>query len=716
MPVKQEFVRKGGIPVKIFTDDVDHKSIEQLAAVSELPIVRGHIAAMPDVHLGIGATIGSVIPTRKAIIPSAAGVDLGCLRGNTSIPLLDGTKRSLESLVGKGEFWVYSVDHETLKIAPGKAIALKTRSEAEMVKVIISGGDEIFCTPDHPFMLIDGTYCNAEDLERLVSLMPLYRHWDTKDGYERSSNGRNLRLTHRIVYEATQGPLVSGYAIHHINHDQFDNRPDNLGRLSYKEHSRLHQEISGRTFPNNDPEFQRRRLSGIRKRLADPEVLAQMREVGTRNILTYMSERPEHFKESVAGNGAQYLRHYNSTPLPCPACGELQKNPSALRWHRKKECNLQGLANSGSNLSNHRMVSVERLKEREDVYCLQVEKYHNFALSAGVFVHNCGMAAIRLSLGAEHLPDNLKPVRKAIERAVPVGFGEHRDPVATGSQLKSMKPELDRILALHPDVQKHNKKKQGSRSLTEKWARQLGTLGGGNHFIEVCLDESDNIWVMLHSGSRGIGNAIGNYFIRLAKKDMEGQIRNLPHKDLAYLEEGTRHFKDYIDAVWWCQHYALENRRLMVKRILTALEAELPAFEVVDKVIECHHNYVAREEHFGEELFVTRKGAIRAGVGEMGIIPGSMGTNSYIVKGLGNTEALLSCSHGAGRAMSRTEAKKRFTVKDLEEQTAGVECRKDQGIIDEIPSAYKNVDTVIANSSDLVDVVHKLHQVVNIKG
>lgn len=322
----------------------------------------------------------------------------------------------------------------------------------------------------------------------------------------------------------------------------------------------------------------------------------------------------------------------------------------------------------------------------------------------------CGMSAARLTLDAARLPDSLRGVREAIEDAVPVGFAAHDEPAADAARLAALQPGLERILERHPQAGALG------RDLRAKWPRQLGTLGGGNHFIEVCLDETDRVWVMLHSGSRGAGNALGRYFIQLAKRDMERHLARLPAKDLAYLEEGSAHFADYADAVAWAQRYALENRRVMMARILAALETRLPPFRVDGTAVECHHNYVAEEEHFGEAVYVTRKGAIRAGRGELGIIPGSMGARSYIVRGRGSKDALDSCAHGAGRRMSRSQAKAAYTVADLERQTAGVECRKDAGVIDEIPGAYKDIDTVIENSSDLVDVVHTLKQVVCIKG
>ncbi|MET0044923.1 MAG: RtcB family protein, partial [Candidatus Thiodiazotropha sp. 6PLUC3] len=248
------------------------------------------------------------------------------------------------------------------------------------------------------------------------------------------------------------------------------------------------------------------------------------------------------------------------------------------------------------------------------------------------------------------------------------------------------------------------------------WVRQIGTLGGGNHFIELCIDENDDIWVMLHSGSRGVGNAIGQYFINLAKKDMGQHIVNLPDKDLAYFQEGAKHFDDYIEAVEWAQDYATANRREMMHFILQTLRKKLPKFGITKEAINCHHNYISQEKHYGENVFVTRKGAISAGIDELGIIPGSMGAKSFIVRGKGNPQSFCSCSHGAGRKMSRSAAKRKFVEQDVVNQTEGVECRKDKGIIDEIPDAYKNIETVMQNQNDLVDVVHTLKQIICIKG
>jgi tRNA-splicing ligase RtcB (3'-phosphate/5'-hydroxy nucleic acid ligase) len=322
----------------------------------------------------------------------------------------------------------------------------------------------------------------------------------------------------------------------------------------------------------------------------------------------------------------------------------------------------------------------------------------------------CGMNALRLTLKAEDLPESLRYVRAAIEARVPVGFEMHDGAAADKRTLRALEPGLRRIFDAHPALEKRLKKPR------ETWVRQLGSLGGGNHFIELALDESSRVWVVLHSGSRGIGNALGTYFIELARRDMQRHLAQLPHRDLAYFEEGAQHFDDYVEAVHWAQDYALRNRQVLMQLILEALRRELPPFEVTDQAINCHHNYVAVEEHFGARVFVTRKGAISARAGELGIIPGSMGARSYIVRGKGNADSLHSCAHGAGRRMSRGQARKRFRRADLEQQTAGVECRKDSGVLDEIPAAYKDIDSVMANQSDLVEVVHALKQVVCIKG
>ena len=579
MPVLHE-IREGLVPVKVYTGELEASARQQLINVSKLPVVHHHVAAMPDVHHGIGATVGSVIPTLRAIIPAAVGVDIGCFTGDTRIPLLDGTEATLTELAeGGGEHWVYAIGEEH-RITGAKATARLTRRDAALMMVQLDNGEQIICTPDHRFMLRDGTWCEAQHLDEGASLMPLYRR------------------TNKKGYTEVVQPNTRGY---------------------------------------------------------------------------------QRFHWALARTGA---------------LGHLRVNAHKRHAHGY----------------NHKVRRVERLDRRENVYCLTVPGYENFALSAGVFVHNCGMIATRVSLTANQIDEtSLKRVFAQISRDVPVGFNQHDERDARDHAAKRFARGLKEILEKHPGVEK----RVGKHS---SWVRQMGTLGGGNHFIEVCLDEAGRVWVMLHSGSRGIGNAIGSYFIELARKDAQRNQLHLPDRDLAYFAEGARHFDDYVEAVGWAQDYARANRDEMMDLVLEALRRHLPSFEVTGEAVNCHHNYVERETHFGENVWLTRKGAIRARAGELGIIPGSMGTRSYIVRGRGSAESFQSCAHGAGRRMSRTQAEKRFSVSDLVEQTKDVICRKDKGVLDEIPGAYKDIDEVMQNQTDLVEVVHTLKQVLCVKG
>lgn len=327
----------------------------------------------------------------------------------------------------------------------------------------------------------------------------------------------------------------------------------------------------------------------------------------------------------------------------------------------------------------------------------------------------CGMMAVRTSLIASDLPDNLGGLRSAIEQAVPHGRTNTRSrrdkgawetpPQEVDQQWSLLAPRFKRLTDKYPQLLKTNNH------------QHLGTLGTGNHFIEVCLDEQDDVWIMLHSGSRGVGNRIGEHFIRLAKQEMERFFIQLPDRDLSYLVEGTDYFNDYVEAVDWAQDFARINRQVMMGRALKALAVTLNKPVIVEReAVNCHHNYVQKEHHYDKNVWLTRKGAVSAREGQLGIIPGSMGARSFIVRGKGNAESFCSCSHGAGRVMSRTQAKKVVSVEEHALATAHVECRKDAAVVDETPSAYKNIDAVMAAQSDLVEVVHTLRQVVCVKG
>lgn len=326
----------------------------------------------------------------------------------------------------------------------------------------------------------------------------------------------------------------------------------------------------------------------------------------------------------------------------------------------------------------------------------------------------CGMSAVRTNMTSAELGDNGQEIRDAIERAVPHGRTDnggandrgawHDVPTSVAEVWSSLSYRFAHIVAKTPSVE------------TKRTASQLGTLGTGNHFVEVCLDEDDRVWLMLHSGSRGIGNRIGSTFIAAAKARCDRDGITLPNQDLAWLPEGTPEFETYVEAVAWAQEYARYNRDLMQRHALYAIQELFPDLAVTGSAVNCHHNYVSRERHFGENLYITRKGAVSAREGELGIIPGAMGRKSFIVRGKGNADSFHSCSHGAGRVMSRGAAKKVITLEQHAADTEGVFCRKDADVLDESPAAYKSIDAVIAAQADLVDVVHTLRAIVCVKG
>lgn len=316
----------------------------------------------------------------------------------------------------------------------------------------------------------------------------------------------------------------------------------------------------------------------------------------------------------------------------------------------------------------------------------------------------CGMCAIKTSFTAAQLDGKLKKIRNDLEAAIPVGFDENKD---VGKDVDNWQG-WQHFRDLHEGVQ----------HLEKKARRQMGTLGGGNHFIELCLDTNDQVWLMLHSGSRNIGNMLAQNHIKTARELAKLAGNKLPDPDLAHFVSGTAEFQAYWRDLQWAQNYARMNRDVMMSRFKRIVESHLAGGKPDKPLlsVNCHHNYAEKEVHFGEEVYVTRKGAVRARQEDYGIIPGSMGAKSFIVKGKGNHDSYCSCSHGAGRLMSRNKAKQTFSLDDLLQQTAGVECRKDPGVLDEIPGAYKPIDQVMQNQSDLVEVVATLKQVLCIKG
>ncbi|QLE55928.1 RtcB family protein [Nostoc sp. TCL26-01] len=689
--------------------------IKMAKNVASLPFVFKHVALMPDVHLGKGALVGSVVATKEAIIPAAVGVDIGCFVGDTLIPLVDGKSYNIKDLAEEGRTFIVYACTPTGKIVAAQATANLTRKNASLVKVILDNNEEIICTSDHQFMLRDGTYKEAILLQPRTSLMPFYTKLD-QDGYTLISqpySGRWQKAHWTIARSGLLGkiPKFAGQrtVIHHRNFQPSDNQPKNLEFMGANDHSAYHRTLVDRNQYWQSSKFEEKRIASLAKKAKTPEGYQYYATRGTKNILQYMQRQPEHFKNAVADNGIrgkQYLIEYNRSEkgrnksreianriYTCEICGADVKTPINLHNHRKKE-----------HQCNHKVVEVISLNYTEDVYCLTVPDYHNFALQAGVFVHNCGMSAIKTPFTAEQLEGKLKKIRLDIEAAIPTGFNENKDVEKSVTNWQRWRDFSE----LHPGVQ----------DLQSKAMKQMGSLGGGNHFLEVCLDTENQVWLMLHSGSRNIGNNLAQCHIHTAKELAKMASNKLPDPDLAYFLTGTPEFQAYWHDLQWAQDYARVNRDVMMARFKRIVEKHLAGGKATKPLLEvnCHHNYAEKEVHFGEDVYVTRKGAVRAQTEDYGIIPGSMGAKSFIVKGKGDVHSFCSCSHGAGRLLSRSKAKNVYTLDDLIEQTQGVECRKDTGVLDEIPGAYKPIEQVMENQADLVEVVATLKQVVCVKG
>lgn len=713
-----------------WASDLESQARLQAERTSRLPIIAGHVALMPDAHWGMGATVGSVIPTTDAIIPAAVGVDIGCFTGDTLVPLADGKDHRLDDLADRNEpFVVWGIRGKDITAA--WATARRTRLNAPLLAVTLDNGKVVRCTPDHEFLLRDGTYRRADQLGAGTSLMP-FNAYRCPEGYLRirmiGERSRN-QVAHWVIARAgLLGPIPAfdgqRTVIHHRNFQEDDNRPENLQFMGDGDHAAYHRSLVERNTYWQSDDFEAARLAALRAKAETPEGHAFYAARGTANIVRYMEERREHFLDAVAGNGergAKYLARWNqsdegrakarethSRVHDCPFCGQPIKSYGGMRSHLRTHGHTGPFKHLLVN--NHKVVAVERLEEREDVFCLTVPATSNFALSAGVFVHNCGMSAVKFSVTASDLPDELDTLLGRLAARVPSGVGRGHDRQSSiGHRTGKM---ADTWATAHPFPS------ELAKALWAKKGRdQFGTLGAGNHFLELCLDEADGVWLVLHSGSRGIGNELAKGHIATARTVAKRAQIGLEDPDLAYLLEGTPEFEAYIADLLWAQAYAAANRDAMLDNAIPAVLDAIGTGREVER-IKCHHNYTVRETHEGRDLWVTRKGAIRAGVGDLGIIPGSMGTSSFIVEGLGSALSYESCSHGAGRRFSRNAAKKQLSVESLNEAMGDrAWLRGDaKALLDEHPAAYKDIESVMADQADLVTMRHRLIQVLNLKG
>jgi tRNA-splicing ligase RtcB len=691
-------------------EQIDPAARLQMDAAMRLPVsVAG--ALMPDAHVGYGLPIGGVLATQGAVIPFAVGVDIACFTGDTRIALLDGQSRSLADLARTGEEIVIYSCTPSGRIVAAHARAMKTATSAALVQVTLDNGARIRCTPDHQFMLRDGTYAQAMDLAPGTSLMPLYQDRE-KDGYtliQQNYSGR-MQKAHWIV--ARSGllgavPRFEGQRtiIHHKDFDEGNNHPSNLEFMGNDDHSRFHRSLVDRNIHWQSPEFEQRRKAALSARAQTPEGHAYFAARGGSNLKRYWAERPEAARAACAGNGQrgkQYLVRKNQSEEgraksrelaarvhQCETCGESVKSYIGLHNHRRL---VHGY--------NHTVVSVAPLEEREDVYCLTVPVYENFALEAGVFVHNCRM---RLSIYPEH-PDLLRQKEEQFSHALlsQTQFGAGS---AWHGNQRARHPVLD-----DPDWQATKL----LRSLKDRAHDQLGTSGSGNHFVEwgvftltrpdpqLGLAPGEYLALLSHSGSRGVGFKIANTYSKLAE-DLHPRLeKSVRH--LAWLSLDWESGQEYWLSMELAGRFASANHYVIHHRVAAAAGLKETA------VVENFHNFAWREtivrpDGTAHESVVHRKGATPAGVGVLGIIPGSMADGGYVVRGRGETTALRSAAHGAGRAMSRRAALDSIT------RTARDQYLRDRGVsllegsIDEAPQAYKPIEQVIAAQADLVEII-----------
>lgn len=720
-------VYKGGVPIKAWTKGVpvESEALTQLKNVASLPFIHKHIAVMPDVHFGMGATVGSVIPTKGAIIPAAVGVDIGCLDAETEYLTPDGW---MPFNSYSGEF-VLQYDPVSCMATFVEPLAYIRRPVTEMYHMKHSKGlDQMVCDR-HKILFYKGYRKEAGSREYSIHISEDFVQYHKtlskgfaggfltvfEVGHNSAVDLTDKELRVQIMVAADGSLRAGGYCEVHFSKDRKIERAKSILAAAGIDF-RKYDHADGTVTLRFDPPIASKQLTFVYG-CSQPQ-LEVIRDEIFHWDGTVADDGQEIFSTSVKINAdaAQYV---------LAACG-IRAGISVVEYPDKGWNTTYQVYTTKNPYVNMAPDSSHPVKKIPSVdgfaYCftvpsgfLVVRRNNNIFLTG-----NCGMVAHRTELVANDLPDNLKKWRKAIEEAVPHGFGKDASHAKGGFGPSGMpkanlrlwanklEARYEALLERHPSINGPNLQ------------NHLGTLGSGNHFIELCLDTEDRVWLMLHSGSRGVGNRIGRYFTDLAKEDMRTHFINLPDRDLAYFPEGTYHFDDYIEAMEWAQDFARHNRDLMVAQVFDALrripgvsQKKLLTHEVA---VNCHHNYTTRENHFGENVWLTRKGAVCARKGVMGIIPGSMGAKSFIVEGKGNPESFNSCSHGAGRAMSRSKAKKLFTLDDHIAATAGVECRKDEGVLDETPQAYKDIDAVMAAQSSLVDVKFTLKQILCVKG
>jgi tRNA-splicing ligase RtcB len=758
----------GDVPVRLFLTptllaEAEDILYRQIVNATRFPGVR-MVVITPDTHYGYGVPVGCVLITdgaSGAIAMGPVGYDIGCFTADTLIPLVDGYSHPIGELAQSGEeIFVYALSQEQ-RIVVAKATAKKTRMNAPLVKVTLDNGREITCTPDHEFMLRDGDYCQAQDLRPGISLMPFHLRTD-KDGYrlvQHPATGTNQRVHWLMARCGLLGEIPSFEGqqtiIHHKNFTPSDNRPKNLQFMGDRDHMRYHRSHVEKFTHFQSEEFEARRIQALAEKASTVEGHAFFAERGTKNILAYMANRPEHFRASVAGNGERgkkYLRAYNTSPegrlkssevahrqYVCETCGETLTGGFGIHNHRRWRHGY-----------NHKVVSVEPLEETADVYCLTVPEYGNFALDAGVFVHNCGMMSARSSVPAEEATMERKlRFNRAVMERVAFGAGgkshrlgkvserEFQNLVRGGAEyyVEKYGATFDRSRAERHRIPVDDDWQipWGGRGRPERGLEQLGSLGSGNHFIELQREEdAGTLFVQVHTGSRGFGHGLATNFFDLAREERPEAITDI---DLGYFTPESKHYRDYLNAVAAGGNYAILNRLVIFEQVSEAFREVFG--EELELVYEISHNLVQREHHpeFGD-VWVHRKGATRAfpaghpflkgtrweASGHPVLIPGSNKDWSYILRPLaGAVRSGFSVNHGAGRRISRGEATRTLSQRKMDDEykAAGILVNTDGRVpLDEAAPAYKSSEEVVRAvvEAGLAEVQHKLWPLASLKG
>ncbi|HEX8069579.1 MAG TPA: RtcB family protein [Pyrinomonadaceae bacterium] len=758
----------GDVPVRLFLTkqlfaDAEDILYRQIVNATRFPGVR-MVVITPDTHYGYGVPVGCVLITDHAtgaVAMGPVGYDIGCFTADTLVPTSDGNSYPIGELAAAGaEILIYALSPEH-KVVVTKATAKRTRTDAPLVKVTLDNGRALRCTPDHEFMLRDGTYRQAHELTPGTSLMPFNMRTD-KDGYrlvQHPATGKSQRVHWLMARCGLLGdiPSFAGQKtiIHHRNFNPTDNRPDNLQFMGDRDHMRFHRAHVEKFTHFQSAEFEARRVQALAAKARTVEGHAYFAARGTKNIRAYMTNNPEHFKQSAAGNGARgkkFLLAYNVSPEGrrkssevahrehvCETCGEVVIGGFGIHNHRRWRHGY-----------NHKVVAVEPLAERAEVYCLTVPGYGNFALDAGVFVHNCGMMSARSAVEAEAAtPERRLAFNRAVMERVNMGAGgqsvklgaldkrEFNNLVRGGAEyyVERYGATFDRSRAERHRIPVDDDWQipWGGKGRPERGLNQMGSLGSGNHFIELQRSEqTGTLFVQVHTGSRGFGHGLATNYFELARAERPAQITDI---DLGYFTPDSAHYRDYLNAVAAGGNYAILNRLIIFEQVAEAFRATFGA--ELDLIYEISHNLVQHEQHpeFGD-VWVHRKGATRAfpaghaalagtvwaDTGHPVLIPGSNKDWSYILRPLaGAARSGYSVNHGAGRRLSRGEAVRTLSQRAIDDEyaAAGIVVNTDGRVpLDEAAPCYKPAEEVVRAvvEAGLAEIEHRLWPLASLKG